>query len=224
MEWRETLRALRLAGSPQALLPVVVMMATIGGIAALQGVWVLQMFGADRLLSGMLAQVTVRDMAPTMSALMLAAQIGTAFAGELGAMQVTEEEAALRAMGVDPVRFLVVPRVVALTVVAPIAAGLGAVAALGSGYLGAVFVHGASAGPFLAGLAAQISPAAVAEAIWKAGIFGFLCGLLSCFHGMRARGGAEGVGRAVNAAIVQSIVVVAAAEAALTTVLLRVQS
>ncbi len=222
MEWRETFRALRLAGSPQALLPVVVMMATIGGIAALQGVTILRLFGADRLLSGMIAQVTIRDLAPTMSALMLAAQVGTAFAGEIGAMQVTEESDALRAIGVDPVRFLVIPRVVALTLVAPVAAGLGAVAALSAGYVRAVMVHGASGGPFVAGLAAQISLDAVGEALWKSAVFGFLCASLACFHGLRARGGAEGVGRAVNAAIVQSILVVAAAEATLTTMLLRV--
>ena len=181
----------------------------------------LRMFGVERLLSSMLAQVTIRDLAPTMTALMLASQVGTAIAGEIGAMHVSDEADALRTMSVDPVRFLVVPRLVALTLVTPVFSGVGAVCALAAGYVGATQVYGASAGPFIEGLVAQISPGAVFEAICKAAVFGFLCGLLACYHGMKATGGPEGVGRAVNRSIVQCIIVVAGAEALVTAALLR---
>jgi phospholipid/cholesterol/gamma-HCH transport system permease protein len=222
MELREFIRALRSAGGPQAVFPVVVMMGAIGGIAALQGVTIMRMFGVERLLAGMLTEVTLRDLAPTMTALMLAAQVGTAMAGEIGAMRVTDESDALRVMGVDPWNFLAVPRIAALTLMTPIVAGLGGVAALAAGYAGAVYAHGASAGPFIASLADQVSAEGVLEGAWKATVFGFLCAFVACKHGMAARGGSEGVGRAVNAAIVQSIILIGCAEAILTALLMRV--
>ncbi|MBU6430304.1 MAG: ABC transporter permease, partial [Cyanobacteria bacterium REEB65] len=85
--WREAQRAADAVG-PGAAMPVVVIMAAIGSIAAIEGSSVLRHFGAPALLPAMLAQAIVRDFAPTMTALMLAAQVGTSFAGELGAMRV----------------------------------------------------------------------------------------------------------------------------------------
>lgn len=216
----EIARSIRAIGGPDAMLPVVLMLATMGAVAALQGVDVLRMFGADRLLSGMLVEVTIRDLAPTMAALMLAAQAGTAISGELGAMHVGDEAAALRAMSVDPVRFLVVPRLVALTVVTPVFSGVGAIGAIASGFVAAVFFHGASAGPFIEGIVQQLSLGGILESWGKAAVFGFLVGLIACFHGMEATGGSEGVGRAVNRTVVQSIIVVAGAEALLTALIL----
>lgn len=216
----EIARAIREIGAPSAMLPVVLMLATMGAVAALQGVDVLRMFGADRLLSSMLVQVTIRDLAPTMTALMLAAQAGTAISGELGSMHVGDEAAALRAMSVDPVRFLVVPRLIALTVVTPIFAGVGAVSAIAAGFVAAVYFHGASAGPFIEGVVQQLSLGGILESWIKAAVFGFLVGLIACYHGMEASGGSEGVGRAVNHTVVQSIIMVAGAEALLTAMLL----
>lgn len=218
---RQIVLAIRAVAGPQSVGPVVVMMAAIGSIAALQGVGVLRLFGAEDLLAGMIAQSTIRDLAPTMTALMIAGQVGTAIAGEIGAMKVGEEIDALRVIAVDPVRYLVAPRLIAMALVTPLLTGIGAASALAAAYVTAVVLHGAGGGAFLASLATQISPGPILEACAKGAVFGLIIALLACFHGLEAQGGAEGVGKAANNAIVQSILLVAAAETVLTSLLLR---
>ncbi|MBI6545403.1 MAG: ABC transporter permease [Cyanobacteria bacterium NC_groundwater_1444_Ag_S-0.65um_54_12] len=217
---RQIWRSMRIVGI-ETVAPVVTVMAFMGMIAALQGLVVLRLFGAERLLAGMITQAIIRDLAPAMTALMLAAQVGTAIAGEIGAMRTSEELAALRVLATNPVRYLVVPWFLALALLAPLLTGMGATAALGGSFVVAVSLHGAAMGPFVAELVAQITGATLWEASSKALVFGAVISLIACHHGLEARTDAQGVGRAANATIVQGVIVIAAVNAMMAVVLLK---
>lgn len=217
--WSEAAGAARAVG-PGALGPIAILMAAVGAIAAIQGLSVLARFGAERLLPSLLAQAIVRDFSPAMTALMLASQVGTSFAGELGAMRVAEEVDGLEAIGVDPVAYLVAPRVLALVVLTPLTTALGAVAAIAGAYGVAVLGFGLAGGGFVSELLSQITSGSLLEALLKAAVFGGLVGLLACSNGLAASGGAEGVGRAANRTVVQAILAIAGLNAAITALLL----
>ncbi len=219
---REAARAARAVG-PEALGPIVAIMAAIGSIAAIQGIDVLKHFGAEHLLLVMLPETIVRDFAPAMTALMLAAQVGTGFAGELGAMRVGEEVDELEVLGLDPVAYLVAPRILALMVLTPLMTLIGAAAAIAGAFGFAVFAYGLAPGNIFSSLARDITPASLTEATLKAVVFGMLVGLLACQNGLAVREGAEGVGNAANRTVVQAILAIAGVNAILTALLLGVR-
>jgi phospholipid/cholesterol/gamma-HCH transport system permease protein len=159
-------------------------------------------FGSIDRSGGFMVVAILREFGTFVTATVVAGIIGTRFTAELGARKVRGELDALSALGVDPVRDLVAPRVLALVVVL---AGLDIVAllfgALG-GYLATVGVLGGTTGAFLASFVANTTFADLAASILKVAIFGALIGIICAHHGLRVTGGAQGVGRAVNKAVV----------------------
>ena len=171
------------------------------GPVGVQATGFFELFGSfDRL--GAIYQITVvRYFGPIVVGIVLAGAAGTAICADLGARVVREETSALMAMGVDPVRSLVVPRVLALA----LAGLLFNIFVIIAGFLGALAVlaqHGADTGPFIHTFLANATPIELTASIAKAAIFGGFIAIVSAYKGANVSGGPEGVGRAVNQTVV----------------------
>jgi len=197
------------AVSFQCLLPVLSIMTAVGMISALQGLSVMRIFGAEHVLSSLLAESILRELAPTLSCIMIAAQAGTAIAGEIGTMRVKEEIDALAVMAVPPLKFIVVPRLFALVLACPIVTLFGSAAAMVGGYLVAVLLKGVTRGVFVANLLEFVRMSILMGGVVKSIVFGLLIGLIACFYGYHVTGGAQGVGQAANRTVVHAIVAIA---------------
>src|SRR6059058_6027124 len=171
------------------------------GAPGLQAGNFLVLFGAIDRLGGFFVLATIREFAPFVTAIILAGVAGTAITADLGARKVREELDALQVLGVDPVKNLVVPRFLALMVVT----GLFDIYALLFGIFGGIIaelVNNQPLGPFWNTLFANASTTDLWGSVLKTTIYGAIIAIVCCYKGMSASGGAEGVGRAVNEAVV----------------------
>src|SRR6201982_714896 len=189
--------ALRLCWFPLLVSTVCLCYAAPG----LQAANFLTLFGALDRLGGFFVLGAIREIGPNVTAIVLAGVAGTAITADLGARKIREELDALQVLGVDPVKNLVVPRFLALMVVT----GLFDIYALLFGIFGGVLAtlsFKAPLGPFFATLLTNASTTDLWGSVVKTTLFGAIIAVVSCYKGMTASGGAEGVGRAVNQAVV----------------------
>jgi phospholipid/cholesterol/gamma-HCH transport system permease protein len=173
------------------------------GAPGLQGADILSIFGAVDRLGEFFFIFSVREIGPLITAIVVAGVAGTAITADLGARKVREELDALQVLGVDPVKNLVVPRFLALMIVT----GLFDIYALLFGIFGgilAALVNDQPLGPFWDTLFANVNITDLWGSVLKTTIFGAIIAIVCCYKGMTASGGAEGVGRAVNQAVVSS--------------------
>ncbi len=173
------------------------------GAPGLQAANFLTILGAVDRLGGFFVLAAIREIGPLITAIVLAGVAGTAITADLGARKVREELDALQVLGVDPVKNLVVPRFLALMVVT----GLFDIYALLFGIFGgllAAIINHQPLGPFWVTLFANASVTDLWGSVLKTTIFGAIIAIVCCYKGMTASGGAEGVGRAVNQAVVTS--------------------
>jgi phospholipid/cholesterol/gamma-HCH transport system permease protein len=173
------------------------------GAPGLQAANFLTVFGALDRLGGFFVLASIREIGPLITAIVIAGVAGTSITADLGARKVREELDALQVLGVDPVKNLVVPRFLALVV----ATGLFDIYALLFGIFGGMLaevVSGGSLGPFWNTLFANSSVTDLWGSVLKCTMFGAIIAIVCCYKGMSASGGAEGVGRAVNEAVVIS--------------------
>src|SRR5581483_6226395 len=189
--------ALRLVWFPLLITTV----AISYGAPGLQAANFLTLFGALDRLGGFFVLAAIREIGPLITATVVAGIAGTAITADLGAREVREELDALQVLGVDPVKNLVVPRFLALMLVT----GLFDIYALLFGIFGGIIaelVNGQPLGPFWATLFANASTTDLWGSVLKTTIYGAIIAIVCCYKGMAASGGAEGVGRAVNEAVV----------------------
>jgi phospholipid/cholesterol/gamma-HCH transport system permease protein len=185
----------------------------------LQAANFLTLFGALDRLGGFFVLASIREFAPFVTAIVMAGVAGTAITADLGARKIRDELDALVVMGVDPIKNLVVPRFLALMIVT----GLFDIFALMFGIFGGVLatlVNHAPLGPFFATLANNAETTDLWASIVKTTLFGAIIAIVCCYKGMTASGGAAGVGRAVNQAVVISFLGIFAFNYAFTQVLL----
>jgi phospholipid/cholesterol/gamma-HCH transport system permease protein len=171
------------------------------GAPGLQAANFLTLFGALDRLGGFFILASVREFAPFVTAIIVAGVAGTAITADLGARKIREELDALQVLGVDPIKNLVVPRFLALMLIT----GLLNVYALIFGIVGGIFaeiMYGAPLGGFFATLFTNASITDLWGSMVKTTLFGAIVAVVCCYKGMNASGGAEGVGRAVNEAVV----------------------
>lgn len=206
----------------QCLLPVVAILFPTGMITALMGLKIMALFGTERMLSSLLAQGVVKEMAPSLAGIMIAAQAGSAIAGEIGTMRVKEEIDALGVMSINPIQYLVIPRLIALALICPLIAVIAIASGLSGGFMVAVMLKGQNMGVFVANLLTFMRLNDLWFGLIKSSIFGMAVGLIACYYGYHVRGGAVGVGKAANNTVVHSIVAVAVLNYVLTIVLLKV--
>ena len=188
--------------------PLLVSTVAFGyGAPGLQAGNFLVLFGALDRLGGFFVLASIREFAPFVTAIIVSGVAGTAICADLGARKIREELDALQVLGVDPVKNLVVPRFLALMVIT----GLFNIYALLFGIFGGVIAtlsFGAPLGPFFATLLTNASIPDLWGSVVKTTMFGAIIAIICCYKGMTASGGAEGVGRAVNQAVVATVTVV----------------
>jgi phospholipid/cholesterol/gamma-HCH transport system permease protein len=175
------------------------------GAAGLQAANFLTVLGSLDRLGGFFVLIVVREIAPLITATMIAGAAGTAITADLGARKIREELDALQVLGVDPVKNLVVPRFLALMLVT----GLFNIYAILFGVFGgilAALLHHEPLGPFWATFFNNTSTTDLWGSTLKTAVFGAIIAIICCYKGMTASGGAEGVGRAVNQAVVASFI------------------
>ncbi|UTI66745.1 ABC transporter permease [Paraconexibacter antarcticus] len=189
------------------------------GPAGIQASGFLGLFGALDRLGAAYELIVVREFAPLVTAIVVAGVAGTAICADLGAREVQEETDALRVLGVDPVKSLVVPRVIALVTVSL----MFDVLALIAGMLGAVVVvlqNHAPLGPFFSTFFNNATPLELEASFLKAAIYGAVISIVCCYKGLKVTGGPEGVGRAVNHAVVICFLAIGAIDYVFTQLLL----
>lgn len=203
----------------QSLSLVALIAALMGIILALQSAAQLRQVGATHLVAGLVAVSVTRELGPLMTAILVAGRAGSSIAAELGTMKVSEEIDALEVIGLDPVGFLVLPRILALLVAVPCLTLFADLVGILGGCLAAVGVLGLSGGAYLADTGAVL----VLEDLWggvlKALAFGGIIGLVACEQGLSTRGGAEAVGSSTTTTVVRSIVLIIAADLFVTALL-----
>jgi phospholipid/cholesterol/gamma-HCH transport system permease protein len=161
----------------------------------------LVLFGAIDRLGGFFVLATIREFAPFVTAIILAGVAGTAITADLGARKIREELDALQVLGVDPVKNLVVPRFLALMIVTALFNTYALIFGIFGGVL-ATLTFKAPLGPFFSTLLTNASVTDLWGSVVKTTLFGAIIAIVSCYKGMTASGGAEGVGRAVNQGVV----------------------
>jgi phospholipid/cholesterol/gamma-HCH transport system permease protein len=197
--------ALRLCWLPLLITSVCVNYAVPG----VQGGGFLQILGSFDRLGGFYSLADIREFAPLVCVIIVSGVAGTAITADLGARKIREELDALQVLGVDPVKNLVVPRFLALM----LATALFDIFAIGTGLLGGVIatlLHHAQIGPFFSTFWANGSTTDVWGSLLKCTLFGAITAIVCCYKGMTTSGGAEGVGRAVNQAVVICLLAVGA--------------
>jgi len=177
----------------------------VGGIIGLQGAIQLHRFGADSFLADMVGLSMVRELGPLMTAILVTGRSGAAYAAELGTMTVNEEVDALRTLGQDPQRFLVLPRVLTLLLVVPLLTMLGNLLGAVGGWTIAVGYLDQPTVVYLQALEAAVDLGDIGTGLLKACGFAVAIGVVSCQRGLATRGGADGVGRATTSAVVTSL-------------------
>ena len=193
--------------------PIVAMVSFFLGLTmALLTGYQLQPYGTERLVPGLVGISFTRELGPLLTGIVVAARIGAAFTAELGTMKVSEEVEALEAMGIGPLRYLVAPRLLAVTFLLPCLSVVSCVAAIAAAALVSQLYLNISFTYFDDLLLASLYVRDILSGIGKSFLFGLIIGLVACFKGLSVQGGAEGVGTATTSSVVVSITTVIACD------------
>jgi phospholipid/cholesterol/gamma-HCH transport system permease protein len=216
----EFVRQLDFVGA-QSVFLIVLTGAFTGMVSALQGYNGMHRYGAEGMVGATVALALARELGPVISALMIVARVGSAITAELGSMRNTQQIDALSSMAVEPVQYLVVPRVVAATLTSPLLALIFSF----SGMVGAYFLStgylGVDGGTFMSGVQYYLVSDDITEGLIKSVAFGLITSLVCCYKGFYATGGARGVGVATTTAVVVSSVLVLISDYVMTTLMFR---
>ncbi|MEM8606732.1 MAG: ABC transporter permease [Myxococcota bacterium] len=180
----------------------------VGGVLALQLVDGFRDFGAENQTGAVIGLALAREVGPVFAALMVTSRAGSAMTTELGSMRVTNQIDALVSMAVNPVQYLVVPRIVAGFVMVPVLTMLFDVVGVFGAFCVAVFLLGLDPGVFMDRLQWLVDWDDVSQGLIKAMVFGVTVSLIACRQGFYAKGGAAGVGRATNRSVVHSAIAI----------------
>ena len=180
----------------------------VGGVLALQLVDGFRDFGAENQTGAVIGLALAREVGPVFAALMVTSRAGSAMTTELGSMRVTNQIDALVTMAVNPVQYLVVPRLVAGFVMVPVLTMLFNVVGVFGAFFVAVTLLGLDPGVFMDRLKWLVDWDDVSQGLIKAMVFGVAVSLIACRQGFYAQGGAAGVGRATNRAVVHSAIAI----------------
>ena len=204
-------------------LPIVLLVGFFTGmVTALQSIVAFRPFGLEDLVGGTTGTAIAMELGPVLTSLMLAGRVGAGIATEIGTMRITEQIDALESMAVNPIQFLVTPRLLAGTLMAPILALLFWLVGMGGAYLIAVVSLGVDSGQFMFYVKEFVLPVDMVQGLLKSSIFGFVVVLIGCYQGFNASGGGRGVGMGTTRAVVFGSVSVLVLDYFVTEVLLAV--
>ncbi|WP_316014586.1 ABC transporter permease [Roseobacter sp. HKCCA0434] len=187
-----------------------------GGALALQIFAGGARFNAESVVPSIVAIGMVRELGPVLGGLMVAGRVSASIAAEIGTMRVTEQIDALSTLSTNPMKYLIVPRIVAATLTLPILVLVGDIIGIMGGYFVGIGRLGFNGATYLQTTADFLTGWDVISGLLKAAVFGFLLSLMGCFHGYNSGRGAQGVGRATTSAVVSASVLIFAANYLLT--------
>ena len=202
-----------------SLLVVLITGAFTGMVLALQSSYGFRKFGAEGLVGAIVALSMTRELGPVLTSLMVTGRAGSAMAAELGTMRVTEQIDALTVMALNPIKYLVAPRVVASFLMLPILTIISDFIGMVGGYLVGVKLLGINEGSFMNKIERTLDLADIYNGLVKAAVFGLILSVISCYKGYNTQGGAEGVGRATTEAVVLSSVTILISDYVLTSLM-----
>lgn len=180
----------------------------VGMIIALQMAYVMQKLSAEIYIANVVAVSVTRELAPVLTALIVAGRIGAGITAEIGSMVVTEQVDALRAFAANPIRYLVVPRFLALVIMLPVLTIFADIIGIIGGYVICVFKLSISSAMYFNMVTQSLISKDVVTGLIKTVFFGMIIALVGCHQGLRTKGGAEGVGRATTVSVVVSFILI----------------
>lgn len=204
-------------------LPIIGLVGAFTGmVTALQAVNQLRMLGAEGFAGSATGMALSTELGPVLTALMLAGRAGSGIATELGTMRISEQIDALETMAVSPIQYLVVPRVVAGTLMTPMLMLVFFAIGMAGGYFVAVITLGVDHGSFVENFRFSVDPQHLVQGVIKSTVFGLAFSLIGCFQGYNASGGGRGVGLATTRAVVIGSVTILVLDYFLTDILLTI--
>ena len=184
-------------------LPIVLLVGAFTGmVMSLQSIFAFKQFGLESFSGGVTGKAIASELGPVLTSLMLAGRAGAGIATELGTMRISEQIDALESMAVNPLQYLVLPRVVAAVIVTPILGLLFFVIGMGGAWLVAIVLNGVDQGQWIANLRNITAPIDVVQGLIKCAFFGGMVTLIGCYQGYNATGGGRGVGIGTTRAVV----------------------
>jgi phospholipid/cholesterol/gamma-HCH transport system permease protein len=204
---RNTLEQLNIVG-PESLSIALLTAATIGMVFTVEVAGEFLRFGVGSAVGGVLAIALGREMAPLITAVVLAGRVGSAFAAEIGTMQVTEQIDALYMLKTDPIDYLVIPRVIACCVMTPVLTVLSFVTGMIGGMILADTLYGISNKVFLDSVQLLLQPRDIICGMIKGLVFGWLIAVIGANWGLTTTGGAKGVGQSTTTAVVTALLLI----------------
>lgn len=204
-------------------LPLVVITSVFtGAVTAVQAAYQLKDFVPEAYIGTAIYKSVVIELGPVLTALVVGGRVSASIAAELGTMRVTEQVDALEAMAIDPVRYLAMPRIIAALIMLPVLTIFADALAIGGGFVISNASLGVTPSTFLNGVRMFFFEGDVFGGLIKSFVFGGIIALMGCAAGLRARGGAVGVGQAATRAVVASCVLVLVSDYVLATLLFKV--
>jgi phospholipid/cholesterol/gamma-HCH transport system permease protein len=198
-------------------LPVVGLTSLFTGmVLALQSHSGFSRFDAESAIPTVVVLSMTRELGPVMAGLMVSGRIGAAIAAELGTMRVTEQIDALTTLSTNPYKYLIVPRVIAGTIVMPILALIADIIGVFGGFLVCVYRLKFNAANYISQSWQYLENRDVASGLWKAAVFGLIITMMGCYNGFNSKGGAQGVGAATTNAVVTASILILVSDYLLT--------
>ncbi len=187
-----------------------------GMVFALQMNYALKQFAAEGYVGGSVAFSLARELGPVFTALMVTGRAGSAISTELGTMRVTEQIDAMESMAVNPIQYLVVPRIVASVLMFPVLTMVFNVIGYAGGYVMGVFVADIPIGPFVEHTREFMEPSDIMHGLFKALVFGVIVSVITTWRGYAATGGSKGVGEGTTRGVVMSSIAILVADYVIT--------
>jgi len=217
-DWREVLRQMSLLGADSLPIVMITILCT-GMVFSVQTAKVFVEYGAVNTVGGVVAIAMGRELVPVLVGVVVAGRIGAAIAAELGTMKVTEQIDALRVMATSPVRYLVAPRFIAISLMLPVLIVFGNFIGNLGGWLVAHYYANISTATYVNSIKSLCEAWDLTGGMVKGVFFGAIIAIVGCFKGLNAKTGAEGVGLATTASVVLSIILIFIADYFLTVLL-----
>lgn len=201
-------------------LPVVGLTAFFtGGVLALQIYNGASRYGAEAFVPVVVLVGITRELGPVIAGLMVAGRVAAAIAAEIGTMRVTEQIDALTTLSTNPIKYLVVPRIIAAVISMPLLVAIADSVGVFGGYIASTRALGFNGAVYLNNTVNGVTYDDISSGLIKAAVFGFIIALMGCYNGFNSKGGAQGVGSATTNAVVSASILILAANYLLTSVI-----
>lgn len=215
IRWNDLFYYMNLCGS-QALPIVSIICLLMGLIMGFQGAVLLRTYGAELYIADLVGFTILKEMGPLMVAMISTGRAGSAFAAEIGTMKMNDEINALSTMGIEPVRMLVVPKLLAMIVVIPLLTVFGDLCGVFGGFAVGTGLMGIPAAAYYERTVQVLTLSSFNIGIIKSVVFAIIIALVGCYRGFQASSDAQGVGRATTSSVVISIFIIVVADAVMT--------